>query len=256
MKKPDVNKALKQARRVMNVHSPEILTGLGIAGMVSTTILAVRATPKALDLIAQAEEEKKDNLTKTEVVKVAWKPYIPVVMTGSLSIACVIGAGSVNAKRNAALAAAYKLSETAFSEYKDQVVATLGEKKEKAIHDKVAKEKVDKNPVSKSQVIITDKGNTLCLDTASGRYFRSDMDKINRAVNKLNSRLISYDYVSLTDFYNELGLEPTSFSDRLGWKLGNGLVEVLFSSQLTDDGQPCLVLDYEIVPEYDFDSFA
>ena len=37
-------------------HSPEILTGIGIAGMVTTTILAVRATPKALLLMETTEE--------------------------------------------------------------------------------------------------------------------------------------------------------------------------------------------------------
>ncbi len=101
-------------------HSPEILTGIGIAGMISTTILAVKATPKALRLIEEAEEYEIYELTKIEKIKVAWKPYVPAFITGTASIACLIGANSVNARRNAALATAYQLSATALSEYKEK----------------------------------------------------------------------------------------------------------------------------------------
>ena len=114
-------------------HSPEILTGVGIAGMITTTVPAVKATPKALDLIAIAEDEKNDTLTKVEVVKTAWKPYIPAAVTCAASITCLIGASAVNAKRNAALATAYELSKTALTEYKEKVIETVGAKKEEVI---------------------------------------------------------------------------------------------------------------------------
>ena len=108
MNKQNLSKFFKSVKSNVSKHSPEILTGIGIAGMISTTILAVKATPRALDLIAKAEDEKFDNghgskLTNIEVVKVAWKPYIPATITGTVSIACLIGASSVNARRNAAL---------------------------------------------------------------------------------------------------------------------------------------------------------
>ena len=82
-------------------HSPEILTGIGIAGMVTTTILAVRATPKALLLIQEAEEVKHQNtdasaLTPVETIKAAWLCYVPAAVTGVLSMTCLIGASSVN----------------------------------------------------------------------------------------------------------------------------------------------------------------
>ena len=104
MNKPNLSKWVKSVKSNVGKHSPEILTGLGIVGMVTTTILAVKATPRALDLIAQAEDEKFDNghgskLTSIEVVKVAWEPYIPATITGTVSIACLIGASSVNARK-------------------------------------------------------------------------------------------------------------------------------------------------------------
>ena len=267
--KLNVSKLCKDAKVMVSKRSPEILTGLGIAGMISTTVLAVRATPKALRLI---ENEKLNRLRKhinddvsendsdyknlvlkpIDVVKVAWKPYIPAAITGVASISCIIGASSVHAKRNAAIAAAYNLSQTALTEYKEKVVETIGEKKEQAIKDKIAKKKVEKDPVTKSEVIVTGKGNTLCYDAWKGGYFYSDIDKIKSAVNELNRRMLNEMYVSLNDFYSELGLKHTGQGDDLGWNIDDGLIELDFSSQITDDGRPCLVIGYLVAPRYDY----
>ena len=250
--KLNVSKLCKDAKAIVSKRSPEILTGLGIAGMVTTTVLAVRATPKALKLIEDAQYEKRESLTVSEKIKVAWKPYIPAAITGITSITCVIGASSVNAKRNAAIAAAYNLSQTALTEYKEKVVETIGEKKEQVIKDKIAKDKVENNPVTKSEVIITGKGNTLCYDTFNGRYFYSDSDQIKKAINELNRKMLNEMYVSLNDFYSELDLKLSNNGYELGWKLDDGLIEVDFSSQISDDGRPCLVIDYLVAPRYDY----
>ena len=252
-----VSESCKDAKALVSKRSPEILTGLGIAGMISTTVLAVQATPKALDLIARAEDKKFDNghgnkLTVSEKMKVAWKPYIPAAITGIASISCIIGASSVHAKRNAAIAAAYNLSQTALTEYKEKVVETIGEKKEQAIKDKISKDKIKKDPVSKSEVIVTGKGNTLCYDAFNSRYFYSDIDQIKRAINELNRIMLNQMYVSLNDFYDELNLKHSGNGDELGWKLDDGFIEVDFSSQLSDDGRPCLVIEYMVAPRYDY----
>lgn len=250
--KTNVSKIIKDTKTTVSKHSPEILTGLGIAGMAATTVLAVKATPKAILLLKEAENKKGDSLTKMEMVKVAWKPYIPAAVSGVASISCLIGASSVNARRNAALAAAYNISQTALTEYKDKVVETIGEKKERAIKDKIAKEKVEKDPVTRSEVIITEKGNTLCYDAATGRYFKSDIDKIKNAVNELNFKMLNEMYVSLNDFFDKLGLSHTELGNELGWNLDGGQVEVDFSSQIADDGTPCLVIGYTVAPRYDY----
>ena len=268
-----MSKFIRGAKISISKHSPEILTGIGIAGMITTTFLAVRATPKALELI----EEKKDELNNKKIeerldkngdlrdykeitklkfpdlFKATWKCYIPAAVTSVASIACLVGASSVHIKRNAVLATAYQLSETALTEYKEKVIETIGEKKEEVIRDKVNKDRIEKNPVSKNNVIITDKGNTLCYDHMSGRYFKSDIDKINKAVNVINNRILHDFYASLNDLYSELGLYTVSLGDKLGWNSDMGLLEVEFSSQLADDGTPCLVMDFNKAPKYDYD---
>lgn len=265
MNKSNVTSLIKTLKAGVSKRSPEILTGIGIAGMVTATVLAVKATPKAIKLLDHERRNRSkehfdeeigewvgDAFTKRDIVSITWKCYIPAAVTGAVSIACIIGASSVNARRNAALATAYQLSTTALSEYKEKVIETVGEKKEKVVREAVAKDKLEKKPASKSDIIVTDNGNTLCYDAISGRYFRSDMDSIRKAVNELNRRMISENYISLNDFYSEIGVGCTRLGNELGWNLDDGLIDLDFSSQLTDDGRPCIVVDYCVAPRYDF----
>lgn len=250
--KPNLSKILRSMQTTMIKRSPEILTGIGIAGMVTTTVMAVKATPKAMKLLEEEQQRHSEKLTKIETVKAAWKPYIPAAVTGTISVACLIGANSVNARRNAVLATAYNLSETALTEYKEKVVETVGEKKEKEIRDKVAREHVEKNPVSPKEVIITGKGNTLCRDAISGQYFESDIEFIRKTVNELNRRLMSEMYIPLNDFYYDIGLERSIMGDDLGWNIDRGLIELDVSAQMAWNEKPCLEISYSIAPQYDF----
>lgn len=257
MNKPDVSKIIKNVRFTISKHSPEILIGIGIAGMVTTTILAVRDTPKALCLIEEAKDEKGEELTTVEKVKACWKCYIPAAVTGALSIGCLIGANSVNARRNAALATAYKLSETALSEYKEKVIETIGEKKEEMVRESIDKDRLDKKPIDSAQIVVTGKGTTRCFDPISGRRFESDIERIKKAENELNKRMLHdmFGYVSLNEFYDEIGLERTSNGEDLGWNVGKGLIDIHFSAQVDEDGQPCIVIDYYVAPRYDYSKY-
>lgn len=256
MKNSNVTKFIKSVQFALTKHSPEILTGLGIAGMITTTVLAVKATPKAMRICEAEKLDRANNYieepTKIEYVKACWKCYIPAAVTGTVSIACLIGASSVNVRRNAALATAYKLSETALNEYKEKVVETIGEKKEKSIKDAIAKDKVEKDPVNQQNIIVTGKGETLCYDGLFGRYFKSDMDKLKKIENDLNLRLRNENYISLNEFYYEVGLDGVGAGDDLGWNIERGYLELHFSSQLASDGTPCLVVGFDTPPRYDY----
>lgn len=253
MQKPNLTKICRNIKTATVKHSPEILTGIGIAGMVTTTVMAVRATPKAIQLLDEEKQRQHaDKLELMDVVKTTWKCYIPATVTGTVSMACLIGASSVNTRRNAALTAAYTFSESTLRDYQKKVVETIGEKKEQTVRDAVAKERLEKSPVENREVIITAKGDTLCFDAVSGRYFKSDIDKLKKAENDLNRRMRDEMYISLNDFYYEIGLENIKIGDDIGWNIDNGYIDLKFSSQLTADGKPCLVIDYGYGPRYDF----
>ena len=257
MNKQAVMDALKKARASMKRHSPEILTGVGIAGMITTTIMAVRATPKALMLIDEKEIEENRRLSKREKFKTSWKCYVPSTLVGATSVTCLIGATSVNIRRNAALAAAYSVSEAALKEYQEKVVEVIGEKREQAVRDAVAKDKVESTPVVTSQVVLTGHGDMLCFDIWGGRYFKSDIEIIRRAVHDLNEQMRSENYISLNEFYDTIDLPHAKIGDILGWNIESGYIELVFSSQIAPDSAcpdtPCLVIDFRQPPQYEFD---
>lgn len=253
MNKNDVSKFFKRTKMKLSKRSPEILIGLGIIGMGVSIYSAIKDTQKAIELVEEKkEEEQVEELTPREVVETTWKCYIPTALTFATSTACIIGASRVNAKRNAAIATAYQLSQTASREYRAKVLEEIGEQREKAIRDKIAKDKVEQNQGANREIIVTGKGTSRCLDSHSSRWFESDYDSIKRAVNELNFRLVREMYVSLNEFYDCLGLKPSEMGDQLGWRSEDGPIEIFFSSQIDDDGVPCLVIEYSVAPKYDY----
>lgn len=240
-------------------RTPEILIATGLVGMVTSVVFAVKAVPKAEQLMEKAKENKAEvlelepedvNLTVVEKVKAVWTVYAPSAIAFGLSTACIIGANNVSHRRSVAIATAYTLSETAFKEYKEKVVEKFGKNKEQQVRDEVAKAQIEKNPVSKSQVIITGNGDSLCYDSVSGRYFKSNIEKIRRIVNDTNQKLFIENWVSLNEFYIDLGLETIAIGNDMGWSIDKGGIDIDFSSHIADDGTPCLVLDYTVLPTY------
>lgn len=260
MNKPNLSLIAKGVRSYVVKHSPEIMTSLAICGMFTTTVLAVKATPKALELLEEKkEEEQVDKLTTLDTIKTAWKCYVPAAVTGVLSAACMVGANSVNLRRNAALATAYSLSETALKEYQEKVVETIGEKKERNIRESIAKDRLEKNPMSAKEVFITGSGDTYFYDITSDRYFTADIEHVRRIVNDLNERMLNGmdSYVSLNDFYSEIGLRYTLVGDEVGWNVSKwGQIKLDFHAQIADNGKPCLVLDFgQNPPHRDYDKY-
>lgn len=240
-----VSTLLNTARDMVTKNSPHILTGLGCAGLVTTAVLTGTAVPEAMRIVEEKGLEEEPLLEKA---KATWKVYIPAVVTGAVSIACIIGANAVNTRRNAALAALYSMTDTAFKDYKQKVVEEIGRAKEGKIRDAVMKDKIDKHPASDKEVIFTGSGDILCYDVLSDRYFQSSYETIRGAVNTLNFDLINHMWIPLNDLYSDIGLEPTKLGYDVGFDLSMGQVDPHYSTQLSDKGVPCLVLDLDVYP--------
>lgn len=254
---------LKTFRNTLAKNSPTILMGLGMAGGVSTLIMAIKATPKALKLIEDEQNRREDEcmvsqavepdqLTKLDIIRKTWKCYLPAAVMAGLTVVCFVGANSVNSRRRAAIASAYALSESALKELQTKVIETVGEKKAQEIKDSIAQDKVTKNPVKDTGIIMTNTGNTLCYDQMSGRYFRSDIEKIKQTINEMNRYLLDEMWITMNELYDELGLERTGFGSDMGFSVDNGLIDPKFSSTLTSTGEPCLVLDFSIHPKFGY----
>lgn len=242
------NNLLKGAKK----HSPEILTGIGIAGFIGTVVLAVNATPKALQNI---EENCGEEKSVTDVIKYGAKYYIPAVITGAASTVCIIGSSRINLKRNAALTTAYAISETFAKEYKDAVLEEIGPEKQKEIETKVAEKRMEKNPIENSVIIQTPERGARFYDPYSNSYFESNVHKLNSAINQVNNMLMQELYATLSDFYYAAGLPISKSSDLIGWRweetgmLNLKYVAVVKTNPETDDQEAVLEIDFDHEPK-------
>lgn len=234
--------------------SPEILTGIGIGSSVLALIFGIKNTPKALKAIEEKKKELEvDKLPVKETIKTAGKYYIPTVTLEIVSAACILGSKKVTNTRVAALSAAYSLSESTLKEYQDKVVEAIGERKEQKIRDDISSDHVKNNPPVEQQIVLTENGNALCHDRIANRYFRSDINHIKQTINDLNYKLNQEMYISWNEYLYEMGLpRMLDIGDELGWSSEYGQIDIHYSSELTDKGEPCLVLDYHIQPRWSY----
>lgn len=241
------NKLKGQAIAWMSAKSPEILGGLAIAGLVGTIALTVRATLKVEKALKDAEERKGEKLDLKETVKEVWKPVAPVVASAIATGACIIASHTIEENRKAAWVAAYTMAQGELDTYKKKIKEMAGEEVAEAIDNDI-----DTNRVASytpDQVFFTNVDGCICFDPMSGRYFRSNKNAINAAVNSVNQSIIDSWSAVLNDFYEELGLPTCGIGDDLGWNTNN-LLRVDFDTALTPGGDPVLVLNYKVYPEY------
>lgn len=243
-----VQQGVKNLGGVLSRNSPAILTGLGCAGVLTTAILTGRATLRASEILKM--EAPDEQLPAAEIVKLTWKVFIPPVLVGASSIACIIGANTINTRRNAALAALYSLSETAFREYKEKVVEEIGRNKELKVRDNIAQDRVTTNPVGDRTIIFTGNGEVLCYDALCDRYFKSSAEKIRQQVLELNEELRNDMWLDLNDLYYAIGLPSTKLGNQVGFDIDKGYIQVDYTGTLTPEGQPCLSIDMPVYPKH------
>ncbi len=242
---------VQQAQMFVKRNSATILTGLGSIGVVATTVMAVKATPKAIELINQAEEEKGDKLTKTEIIMAAGRVYIPTVITGVSTIACIFGANALNKHKQAALMSAYALLDSSYKEYRNKIDELYGEEAGKEVRASIAKDKYD------NSVIFEDE--ELFYDEFSGRYFNSTMADVIKAEYDLNRQIVLNSGAYLNEFYEFLGIPQIEAGQELGWSVG--ILEAMYWAEwldfdhekvVMDDGLECYIIRMRYEPVIDF----
>ena len=249
----------KEFGKTVNRNSPAILSGLAVAGVVTTGYLSCTASFKAAKMIAQSEavrdmeglDPEEEPLTLKNKIKLVWPAYIPAAAMGALTIAAIVTSQSISARRQAAVVSLYTITDKAYAEYRDKVIEKIGEKQELSIRDDISKDRLIKDDVVNKEVIITGNGDQLCYDELSGRVFMSNADKLLKAQNDLNNAIIRNEYASQNDWYGLIGLDPLVYGDELGWNHGN-MIEIHFSSHLLPDNRPCLSVKYKTEPLHNY----
>lgn len=242
---------LQHSKAFLTRNAPTILTFVGSAGVIATGVLVALATPKAIDKVNKAEEEKGEELTKFETVKVVAPVYAPAVITGAATITCMFGANVLNKRKQASLISAYALLDNSYKEYRAKVKDIYGEEADTNVKREIAKDVYELSPVS------TDK--QLFFDFLSMQYFESTMEEVLKAEYEINKRMSQEYYVSVNDFYHLLNIPPGVFDYELGWSIeaggawyGYSWIDFKHENVTLEDGLECCIITMETAPTADF----
>lgn len=255
----EVTKLAKKVGDIAHVNSPTIFAGIAIAGVVGTVAMTTRATLKAAKVIDEARYVDPDTNDVVEpeikdIVAMTWKYYVPCVLMAGLTIGAIVMGHNISEKRRVALAGLYSVSQDALKEYEEKVEQTIGKGKAEKIKDEIVGDKLDKNPVSQRGVIATGSGDTLCYDTWSGRYFKSDINEVKHGIDEFRVRLMSGEACSINDLYEYINLDAIGGGYEVGWSPSKP-IDVRYVSKLASNGTPCFVIDYAIPPRWSFQEF-
>lgn len=224
-------------------YSPEVLTVVGIVGIVTASVLACRATMKletTVDKVHDGLEVAKDrkqladytSLDDKKAVTYVYtrgvvdltKLYAPSVILGSISIACIVGANGILRKRNLALVAAYKAIESSYSEYRKRVVEEYGEEKDLDYRRGLHVEKIkDKNGQKRTLVTVDPNGISKYarfFDEQSVNWDKTpeyNLLFVRQQQNLANDYLHAKGHIFLNEVYDLLGIPRSKAGQVVGW---------------------------------------
>lgn len=237
-------------------HSPTILSGIASVGAVASTIMAVKATPKALLLLEDAAKESDDKLSKVELFKVAAPAYIPTAVTCLSTIICILGANALNRKQQASLVSAYALLNDSFKKYRDAAVSVYGNDADSKIKAETAKMTYvthDGYSVYNPDMDFESE-DLLFFDFYKQRYFNATLAAVVNAQYHLNRNLVLRGYVTINEFYKFLGIDIVENGDDIGWNMDylmtSGVLWLDFENNHTklEDGIECCIISPLIDP--------
>jgi hypothetical protein len=246
-------------------HASTVLTVTGGVGVVATAVTAVKATPKALESLEEAKEKRGDELTRLEKIKIAGPKYIPTVLIGTGTIACIFGANILNRQHQAALISAYTLVDRSFKEYKEKLKELYGEETHNNVVDALMVEKAKNVGITASSMFtltsLTDEepcgDPVLFYEEFSGRYFESTIEQVIAAEYHFNRNFVLHGYAILNELYEFLGLEETEYGSEVGWTVEDELCWVDFNHRkvILDDGLVVYIIETPWGPSTDFQEY-
>lgn len=230
-------------------NSPALCSCAAVAGVIATAVLAVRATTKANRLLQEAADEKGEDLTTLETVKIAVPAYLPAALVGVSTISCIIGANLLNKRQQASMASAYAMLNQTYQRYRKAAGAVYGEDADAKINAEIAKEMyVDGDGLIYDPSMDRKSDKILFFDSNSQRYFQATIPAVLNAMYHLNRNLVLRGDASLNEFFEFLGLDKIEGGDEIGWSsdklIEDGLMWLDFENLHTqlDDGLECCII--------------
>lgn len=203
---------MNKVQYFLKKNSSLIMTVVASSGVIVTTILAVKATPKALELLNEAEEEKGDELTTIEKIKYGWKPFIFCGVSALSTITCILSIEYLNTKKQASLISAYTLIDNAFNQYRDNIRQLYSEEADQLALQEIVRAKYD--PETEA---FPSEGEELFFDYQGMRFFVSTFTNVMQAECKFKEALMVRGYACINEYYDYLGVPKIDYGYQLGW---------------------------------------
>lgn len=251
-----VNRTLSKAGFKIKKHSPEILIVAGIAGVVTSAVMACKATTKINDILDQTKEEvgkvndaldnekipedvysKEDAKKDLAIIYIQTgvklvKLYGPSLILGALSITSILASNNILRKRNVALAAAYAAIDNSFKEYRGRVIERFGKDldrelkyniKAKEISETTVDENGKETTVTKTVPVVeseepSDYARFFC-EGCAGWTKDPEMNLVflKQQQNWANELLKTRGHLFLNEVYDMLGIERSKAGQVVGW---------------------------------------
>ena len=235
-------------------HSPEILIVAGVIGVVTSAVLACKATTKVSEILDDAaedvdkvhrvlndetksqeysEEDARKDLTLI-YIKTGFRfvtLYAPSVLLGVVSLTSIVASNRILKKRNVALAAAYATVDESFKKYRQRLIERYGEATDKelkyglkaATFEETVTDKDGNQTKATTTVQVADEPNDFARffdDEHSDAWERNDdynLMFLRSEQSFANDKLISRGYLFLNEVYERLGFKPTKAGQIVGW---------------------------------------
>lgn len=250
-----MNRTFSKVKFGVKKHSPEILIVAGVAGTVTSAVLACKATMKVNDILEESkdtvekihavsndpeyadrysQEDAKKDLTICYVqtgVKIA-KLYAPAVILGALSLTAIVSSNNILRKRNVALAAAYTAVDKSFKEYRGRVVERFGKELDRELRYNIRAKEVEETVVDENGEEKTVKKTIEVVDPNEHSEFARFYDDgctgwcknaeynlmfLKQQQATANNRLQRDGYLFLNDVYDMLGIPRSKAGQVVGW---------------------------------------
>lgn len=203
----------KHAAHVAKIHTPAILTGVGIAGYLAEIPLTIRAVRK---VDKQLEEHvcTFGDLSGTEKVKVTAKAFWPVAVVAVGSTAAVIGGHVEQLRRMDALKGLLISAQGEVATYKKAIDEHLSAKKKEEVEAAVERDKIEKILSDGNEETVVREDGVHFIDMWSGTKFKSTFSAIESAFAEFAYDIINGDGMAcMNTLRYRLGLDPIGVGD-------------------------------------------
>lgn len=234
--------------QILKKNAPALLLLAGVVGFVCTNVLTAKATIKAQEKLEELEKSEEPVETKDKVLTVI-PCYVPAVVAGVASAGMIFAGNRKYANIQAGLMSAYTVLQHKFNHYRQKVIEEIGRQREEELLEEIKKERYTEGAFDSSS------GNVLVYDDMEDRYLEITMLDLVDAEYQLNKAFTANGKVSLNDFYELIGLEPTANGEEFGWDIetvyddiGYCWIEIEHELVLQGSEPPYYILRYEAPP--------